>query len=45
MIKVNQALIFISKPLFSYQMAFVVKPMPTVSHLLDRAKLPDETPK
>lgn len=45
LLKVNQALIFLSKPLFSYQMAFVIRPLPTVSHLLERAKLPDETAK
>jgi SAM-dependent methyltransferase len=45
MLKVNQVLIFISKPLFSYQMAFVVRPLPTVGHLLERAKSPEENPK
>ena len=45
MLKVNQMLIFISKPLFSYQMAFVVRPLLSISHLLERAKFQEEAPK
>lgn len=35
----NQFLIFLSKTLFSYQMAFVARPKPTVEHLLEAAKV------
>ncbi len=38
LLKLNQLLIFFSRPLFSYQMAFTVSPLPTINHLLDRAK-------
>jgi len=34
----NQLLIFFSKTLFSYQMAFVARPLPSVEHLLESAK-------
>ena len=34
----NRLLIFFSKTLFSYQMAFVARPLPTVDHLLKAAK-------
>ena len=40
MIGVNQTLILLSRRMFAYQMAFVVRPLPTVRHLLERAKLP-----
>jgi SAM-dependent methyltransferase len=39
LIKINQLLILFSRPLFSYQMVFVVNPLPTIDHLLERAKL------
>lgn len=38
LLKINQVLIFFSRPLFSYQMAFVVNPLPTIDHLLERAR-------
>ncbi|NIW46285.1 MAG: glycosyltransferase [candidate division Zixibacteria bacterium] len=38
MLAVNRFLIFFSKTLFSYQMAFVARPLPSVDHLLERAK-------
>lgn len=38
MLGLNQVLIFFSKTLFSYQMAFVARPLPTVDHLLKAAK-------
>ncbi len=34
---VNQSLIFLSKSLFSYQIAVIAKPRPTLEHLLDDA--------
>jgi len=35
---VNRFLIFVSRNLFAYQMAYVVRPMPTIEHLLEQAK-------
>jgi hypothetical protein len=34
---VNKILIWISKTLFSYQIAIIAKPLPTLGHLLDDA--------
>jgi hypothetical protein len=34
---INRALIAISKGLFSYQIAVIAKPLPTLEHLLDDA--------
>lgn len=38
LLKVNGALIYLSKGLFSYQMAFIVKPKPTLSQLVQDAQ-------
>ena len=35
----NRLLIIISRNLFSYQMAYVVRPLPTIEHLLEQAKV------
>ena len=42
LLAVNRFLIFFSKPLFSYQMAFVVRPLPTIGSLLEQAKVTGE---
>jgi SAM-dependent methyltransferase len=39
---INRLLIFFSKTLFSYQMAFIARPLPTISHLLEKAKITTE---
>lgn len=38
LLKLNSWLIRISKPLFAYQIALVVKPKPTLENLLDKAR-------
>jgi hypothetical protein len=35
MLRLNEALIRLSKPVFSYQMYFAARPLPTVDNLLD----------
>jgi hypothetical protein len=42
LVQVNKLLIRISKPIFSYQMFFVVKPRPTLALLLQQAKTTSE---
>ena len=42
LVQVNKLLIRISKPIFSYQMFFVVKPRPTLALLLQQAKTASE---
>jgi glycosyltransferase involved in cell wall biosynthesis len=39
LLAVNRILIHFSRGLFSYQMAFVVRPRPTINHLLKRAHI------
>ncbi|MCJ7730021.1 MAG: hypothetical protein MUO27_09125, partial [Sedimentisphaerales bacterium] len=37
LLSLNRALIAVSKSLFSYQIAVIAKPLPTLEHLLDDA--------
>jgi len=39
MLAINRLLIVFSKTLFSYQMAFVARPLPSIDHLLQKARV------